>query len=104
MRILVVAIVVCAASCAWADDPVVMQPEVRLYTPQDLETLRATNPDHYARAKRLLASASQLCQPGTPKLQNTDARDVSCGLRLLTSNPPSVSCLSSWTARGTWPG
>lgn len=88
MRIVVVAIFVCAASCAWADDMVVIQPEVRLFTAQDLETLRATNPDHYARATRLLASASQLCQTGKPKLQNTDARDISCGLRLLTSNPP----------------
>lgn len=88
MRIVVVAIFVCAASCAWADDTVVIQPYVHLYTAQDLETLRATNPDHYARATRLLASASQLCQTGEPKLQNTDARDISCGLRLLTSNPP----------------
>ena len=88
MRIVVVAIFVCAASCAWADDTVVMQPPVRLYTAQDLDTLRATNPDHYARATRLLAAANRLCQPGKPKLQNADGRDISCGLLLLTSNPP----------------
>ena len=88
MRIVVVAIFVGTASCAWADDTVVLQPYVRLYTAQDLETLHATNPDHYASATRLLASANRLCQPGEPQLQNTDARDVSCGLSLLTSDPP----------------
>jgi hypothetical protein len=35
-----------------------------------------------------MASATQLCQPGKPKLQNADARDISCALLLLTSNPP----------------
>jgi hypothetical protein len=88
MRTAVVVIFVCAASCVWADDTVVIQPAVRLYTAQDLDTLRARSPDHYARATRLLASANQLCQPGKPQLQKADARDISCGLRLLTSNPP----------------
>jgi hypothetical protein len=66
----------------------VIQPPVRLYTAEDLTNLRTTNPDHYARAARLIAAANQLCQPGKPKLQNTDGRDISCGVLLLTSNPP----------------
>ena len=66
----------------------VAQPPVRLYTAGELANLRATNPDHYARAVRLIASANRLCQPGKPKLQNTDGRDISCGLLLFTSNPP----------------
>ena len=88
MRNLVVAFLVCGASCAWAQDSVVIQPPVRLYTAEDLDNLRAANPGLYARAARLIASANRLCQPGEPKLQNTDGRDISCGLLLLTSNPP----------------
>jgi hypothetical protein len=88
MRNLVVAILAGGASCAWAQDSVVTQPPVQLYTAQDLANLRAANPDHYARATRLIAAASRLCQPGKPQLQNTDGRDISCGLLLLTSNPP----------------
>jgi hypothetical protein len=88
MRNLLVAMLVCGASCAWAQDTVVIQPPVRLYTAEDLTNLRTTNPDHYARAARLIAAANQLCQPGKPKLQNTDGRDISCGVLLLTSNPP----------------
>ena len=87
-NVVVVAIFVCGASCAWAGDSVMTQSPVHLYTSQDLATLRATNPDHYARAMRLMASANQLCQLGKPRLQNADARDISCGLLLLTSNPP----------------
>jgi hypothetical protein len=88
MRNLVVAILACSAACAWAQDSVVIQPPVRLYTAEDLAKLRTANPDHYARAARLIASANRLCQPGKPKLQNVDGRDISCGLLLLTSNPP----------------
>jgi hypothetical protein len=88
MRNLLVGIFVCGASFAWAADSVVMQPPVHLYTAQDLANLRATNPDHYTRAMGLMAAANRLCQPGQPKLQNADARDISCGLLLLTSNPP----------------
>lgn len=88
MRNLVVAILVCGASYAWAQDSVVIQPPVRLYTADDLANLRATNPDHYARAVRLIAAANRLCQPGQPKLQNTDGRDITCGFLLLASNPP----------------
>ena len=91
MRNLIVAILVCGASCAWAGAPLAIEPAappVRLDTAQDLDNLRAINPDHYARAARLIASANRLCEPGKPQLQNTDGRDISCGLLLLTSNPP----------------
>lgn len=88
MRNLVVGIFVCGAPFAWAADSVVIQPPVHLYTAQDLATLRAANPDHYARATRLMAAANRLCQPEEPKLHNADGRDISCGLLLLTSNPP----------------
>jgi hypothetical protein len=88
MRNLVVAILACGASYAWAEDAVLIQPPVRLYTAEDLANLHATNPDHYARATRLISAANRLCHPGKPKLQNTDGRDISCGLLLLTSNPP----------------
>jgi hypothetical protein len=37
---------------------------------------------------RLIAAANWLCRPGEPKLQNTDGRDISCGMLLLTSDPP----------------
>jgi hypothetical protein len=87
-NVVVVAILVCGASCGWAQDSLVSQAPVLLYTAEDFATLRATNPDHYARATRLMASANRLCQPGKPTLQNADARDISCGLLLLTSNPP----------------
>ncbi len=61
---------------------------VHLDSAADLEQLRATNPDHYARAVRILAAGVQLCGPGKPKLQSVDARDISCSHLLLTSNPP----------------
>ena len=54
----------------------------------DLELLHKTNPDHYERAKRLLAASRNLCKPGEPKLQNADGRDISCDFLLLTSLPP----------------
>lgn len=88
MRNLLVAMLVCGASCAWSQDAVVIEPPVRLYTPEDLANLRTTNPDHYARAARLISAANRLCQPEKPKLQNTDGSDISCGVLLLTSNPP----------------
>ena len=32
-----------------------------------LEELRTTNPDHYARAQRILAAANHLCRPRVPE-------------------------------------
>ena len=91
MRKLILAAFMCSASVSWADEPldtVVLEPPMHLDSAADLAQLRKTNPDHYARAVRLLSSANSLCRPGAPKLQNTDARDISCELLLRTSNPP----------------
>jgi hypothetical protein len=92
MRKLVLAAAwVCSASVCWADapvDPVILRPPVQLNSAADLDRLRESNPDHYARAMRLMTAANKLCKPGEPKLQNTDGKDIACGMRLLTSNPP----------------
>jgi hypothetical protein len=57
-----------------------------------LEQLRTTNPDHYARAQRILAAAAgHLCGPGMlrAELAKLGANDVSCTPELLlTSLPP----------------
>jgi len=56
-----------------------------------LAELRATNPDHYARAQRILAAANHLCRPRVPHVYRAkfNARDLSCvWLQLMTSNPP----------------
>jgi hypothetical protein len=68
----------------------VIQSPVRLDSPDQLANLRATNPDHYARARRIMVAANRLCRPGAPKLQETNLhrRDFSCGQVFLTSNPP----------------
>ena len=95
MRKLILATCVCSASVCWADkpvdqpvDPQVLKLPVPLNSTADLARLRATNPNHYARAVRLMNAANTLCKPGEPKLQNTDGRDISCAMLLLTSNPP----------------
>jgi len=91
MRKLILATFVCSASVCWADEPaaaVVFKPPVRLDSASALAQLRRTNPDHYARAVRLMNNANTLCNPGAPKLQNADGRNISCAMLLLTSNPP----------------
>ncbi|HEY6825087.1 MAG TPA: hypothetical protein VI195_11640 [Steroidobacteraceae bacterium] len=91
MRNLTLAVIVCSASVCWAEEPadtVALQSPIHLDSAADLEQLRKTNPDHYARAVRLIKRAGQLCDPGAPKVQNTDGRDISCATLLLTSNPP----------------
>jgi hypothetical protein len=91
MRKLVLAACVCGASVCWADQPVdpqILTPPVRLNSAADLARLHESNPDHYARAVRLMNAANTLCKPGEPKLQSTDASDISCAMLLLTSNPP----------------
>ena len=91
MRNLILAAFMCSAPVCWADEPadtVVLKPPVHLDSPVDLARLRETNPDHYARAARLLESANRLCNLGALKLQNADGRDISCAMLLLTSNPP----------------
>ncbi|TLY79449.1 MAG: hypothetical protein E6K49_03810 [Gammaproteobacteria bacterium] len=56
-----------------------------------LAELQSTNPNHYARAKRILAAANYLCRPRVPQpyLASFAAQELSCaGLLLRTSNPP----------------
>jgi hypothetical protein len=98
MRVTVVALALSLASAvpALADD-VTVQPAPRhhiyLWGPGDLGRLRATNPNHYARAEKILAAADRLCRPGAGRLQFTEAggKDVSCyGMLLRTSNPPKL--------------
>jgi hypothetical protein len=91
MRKLILAGFMCSASMCWADQPVAAvaaKPPVHLNSAADLAQLRKINPDHYARAVRLMSSANSLCKPGEPKLQNADGRDISCAMLLLTSYPP----------------
>jgi hypothetical protein len=91
MRNLTLAIMACSASACWAEEPAdtgVLEAPIHLDSAADLEQLRKTNPDHYARAVRLMNRAGEFCNPGAPKLQNADGRDISCAMLLLTSNPP----------------
>jgi hypothetical protein len=56
-----------------------------------LEELRSSNPDHYARAERILKAANHLCRPHVPEvyLARFGVRDFSCApMLLLTSLPP----------------
>jgi hypothetical protein len=74
------------------DAPLTAPPRKTVYLdgPRDLARLQATNPDHYARAQRILAAANELCRPGAGELQPIGrSRDVRCvDMLLLTSNPP----------------
>jgi len=91
MRNLSLAVLVCSASVCWAEEPAdtrVLAAPIHLDSAADLEQLRRTNPNHYARAVRLMNRAGELCKPGTPGLQSADGRDISCAMLLLTSNPP----------------
>jgi len=78
------------AAIASGGDAVVIQPPIRLDTPAELAWLRATNPDHYARAAHVMAAANFLCPPAAPKLQDAELgrSDAACALLLRTSNPP----------------
>ena len=101
MRTIILTVCMCGASFAWAADSVVMTPPVRLDSPEDLASLRAANPIHFARAQRLIAAANKLCRPGQPKLQSTelDSRHITCGHMFRTSNPPKREI--SFTLEGT---
>jgi hypothetical protein len=64
---------------------------VYLNSSGDLARLRATNPDHFARAEQIMAAANELCrpQPGATVPAKSKAREISCTNMLLrTSNPP----------------
>jgi hypothetical protein len=56
-----------------------------------LAELKATNPDHYARARGIMAAANHLCRAGPPNVFFTryQARDVACArFQIYTSLPP----------------
>jgi hypothetical protein len=90
MRATILTVCLYSASLAWADSGIVFNPPVRLDTQQELDNLRAANPSHYARAKRLIAAANTLCPPGHPRVQSTElsSKRLKCGDLFLTSNPP----------------
>jgi hypothetical protein len=83
-----------AASASAADEPAaVTQPPavVWLRGLVDLEKLKQANPDHYARAQRIMAAADEVCQPGPLQAVPTEAKakDVRCeNMLILTSYPP----------------
>ena len=63
---------------------------VYLDGPSALARLEASNPEHYARAERILASANHLCRAGAAEMQyaGADEHSFTCGAFLKTSNPP----------------
>jgi hypothetical protein len=64
---------------------------VYLDNAQALDALRVSNPAHYARAKRILASADIVCRPGEAKALalRFDAQDIACMRSMIfTSLPP----------------
>ena len=66
-------------------------PPVYLNGQDDLDRLRATHPDRYARAERIMTAANELCRPrpGEVSYAKFEAKDISCSDMLLkTSNPP----------------
>ena len=84
------------ATCVLADDfkSVPARPTVFLSGPTSLSALRKSNPNHYARAERIMAAANELCQPGPPHIDYArfDAREISCASAVFkTSNPPKKS-------------
>ena len=82
-----------AATVAQADDRapaarVTPPPIVYLSGQLDLEKLKAANPDHYARAQRIMADAEEICKPGPNELRYIAAENVRCqGMVLKTSYP-----------------
>ncbi len=98
MRVTVLALALSfAAAVAALADEAIVQPAPRhhvyLWGPVELARLRASNPDHYARAEKILAAADRLCRPGPGRLQFAEAggKDVGCfGMLLRTSNPPKL--------------
>jgi hypothetical protein len=94
--VLALALSLVAAAAASADDvtvPAAPRHHIYLWGSVELDRLRASNPDHYARAEKILAAADRLCRPGRGRVQFAAAgsKDVSCyGMLLRTSNPPKL--------------
>jgi hypothetical protein len=63
---------------------------VHLNGTADLRHLRATNFNHYLRARKILAAANEICQPGAVHAYPTrfEGDYLSCGGLFLMSNPP----------------
>jgi hypothetical protein len=56
-----------------------------------LAALKATNPDHYARARGVMAAANHLCRPGPANVYYAryHAQDIACPrFQVFTSLPP----------------
>jgi hypothetical protein len=93
LKLMILVVAIGACSSAIADEAFTVPPKYTVYLngPSDLARLRDKNPDHYARAERILAAANHLCRPGPGQLQEArkEAPDVACdGSLLRTSNPP----------------
>lgn len=87
-----VAPVLCIAALA-ADIDAAQPPRHTIYLTGNasLAELQKANPDHFARAERILAAANELCRPGQDQTDfvRFDARDIRCvGALYKTSNPP----------------
>jgi hypothetical protein len=97
VRTALFALALVGASYALAEAPAITpvpRQTVYLSGDHDLQWLRRSKPDHYARAERILAAANHLCRPGLPQTEfaAASARDVRCAAMLLrTSNPPQFS-------------
>ncbi|HTW36995.1 MAG TPA: hypothetical protein VMD49_00325 [Steroidobacteraceae bacterium] len=96
-RYLVIGLCLAGTAAALAAAPKASAPAqfparvIHLDSAAALEQLRITNPGHYARVERILASADQVCKAGEPKLLalHLDAKDVVCFRSLIfTSYPP----------------
>ncbi len=76
---------------AWSSAPPPTRVWVHLNGAADLEHLRATNFNHYLRAKQILAAANEICQPGPIHAYPTrfEGEYLNCeSMFWLTSNPP----------------
>lgn len=80
---------------AIANEPAAARPVapriVYLYGAASMEQLKSANPNHYARAERIIAAADELCKPGPDQVQfaKFEAREISCeGSLIKLSNPP----------------
>jgi len=80
---------------AIANEPPAQRPApprlVYLYGATSMEQLKSANPNHYARAERIIAAADELCKPGPDEVQfaKFEAKEISCqGMQIKLSNPP----------------
>jgi hypothetical protein len=82
------------SAAAGADDTAVAASKhpvvVYLNGASALDNLAKTNPNHAARAKRILAAASELCQPGpeTINYASFQASDIRCNGEILRTSHP----------------